>query len=73
MTSPAASANPSSNPQFDNWEIPVQKWWAANKDKYPTTTVANKPAVMMTCTILPRSGDFNLEPNGTAVYSPSKP
>ncbi len=32
-----------SDSQFNNWEYGVQKWWEANKYKYPIITVANKP------------------------------
>jgi membrane peptidoglycan carboxypeptidase len=35
--------NPADDPQFEHWEIPVQNWWANNKDKYPITTLAEKP------------------------------
>jgi 1A family penicillin-binding protein len=35
--------NPGSDPQFNNWEIPIQNWWAQNKYKYPITTSAEKP------------------------------
>ncbi len=36
-------ANPASDPQFNHWEIPVQRWWAQNSYKYGQTTVAEKP------------------------------
>ena len=36
-------ANPGDDPQFNRWEIPVQNWWAQNKDKYQTITGADKP------------------------------
>ena len=35
--------NPSGDSQFDNWEIPVQNWWAQNRSKYKITTLADKP------------------------------
>lgn len=38
-----APANPSDDPQFKNWEVPVQNWWAANSYKYPITTWADEP------------------------------
>ena len=37
-------ANPANDPQFENWEVPVQNWWAANSYKYPVTTWADEPA-----------------------------
>jgi len=36
-------ANPGDDPQFEHWEIPVQNWWAKNKNNYPITTLADKP------------------------------
>jgi membrane peptidoglycan carboxypeptidase len=36
-------ANPSDDPQFEHWEIPVQAWWQANKYKYGVTTINDKP------------------------------
>jgi len=32
-----------SDSQYDNWEYGVQKWWGANKYRYPIITEANKP------------------------------
>jgi 1A family penicillin-binding protein len=42
ITGPAPT-NPESNSQFNNWEVPVQNWWAQNKNFYPITTWANMP------------------------------
>ena len=39
----APPADPASDPQFNHWEIPVQNWWAQNKDKFPVTTLSDKP------------------------------
>ena len=36
-------ANPYNDPQFTNWEIPVQNWWATHKGAYPVITDADKP------------------------------
>jgi penicillin-binding protein 1C len=36
--------DPSVDPQFSHWEIPVENWWAANSYKYPVTTWASKPS-----------------------------
>lgn len=38
--------NPSSNAQFDNWETPVQTWWAQNSYKYPKITLIDKPTAI---------------------------
>ena len=35
--------DPEDDPQFGNWEIPVQNWWAQNKYSYPNTTWSDKP------------------------------
>ena len=35
--------NPSDDPQFNHWEIPIQNWWNQNKYKYPITTWADAP------------------------------
>lgn len=35
--------NPLDNPQFNNWEIPIQNWWAQNSNKYQITTWSEKP------------------------------
>ncbi|HNW71401.1 MAG TPA: PBP1A family penicillin-binding protein [Candidatus Paceibacterota bacterium] len=36
-------SNPSDDPQFNHWEIPIQNWWAQNSYKYAITTLASKP------------------------------
>ena len=41
-----APSNPADNPQFEHWEIPVQNWWAQNKNKYPITTISEKPTAI---------------------------
>jgi penicillin-binding protein 1C len=38
-----APENPQSNAQFDNWEIPVQNWWAKNKYRYNIVSPGDKP------------------------------
>ncbi len=39
----APPSNPSDDPQYERWEIPVQKWWAAHAGQYPIITPADKP------------------------------
>ena len=39
-------ADPSDNPQFNHWEVPVQNWWAQNKSRYPITTPDQKPTAL---------------------------
>ncbi|HEV7702330.1 MAG TPA: PBP1A family penicillin-binding protein [Candidatus Paceibacterota bacterium] len=38
-------ANPSDDPQFNHWEIPVQNWWAQNKNRYPATPLDTPQAL----------------------------
>jgi len=38
--------NPASDPQFSQWEIPVQRWWSENYTKYPINTVNNIPTTV---------------------------
>jgi len=35
--------NIENNVQFNHWEVPIQNWWAQNKNLYPITTWADKP------------------------------
>ncbi len=36
-------SDPSNDSQFNHWEIPIQNWWAQNKNKYAVTTWKDKP------------------------------
>ncbi len=68
ITGPAPT-NPENDPQFNHWEIPVQKWWAQNKDNYPVTTIDEKPTA--TDDVHTDSNKPNvsiIEPNNTKVY-----
>ena len=72
ITGPAPT-NPENDPQFNHWEIPVQKWWMQNKDKYPNTTWAQMPTDtdnIHTPASLPIVSI--LEPTNTKVYSPNQ-
>lgn len=40
-----APTNPSDDPQFEHWEIPIQNWWTQNKYKYPLVPVDNLPII----------------------------
>ncbi len=42
ITGPAPS-NPQSNPQYRNWEVPVQNWWVQNSGSYPVTGWGDAP------------------------------
>ena len=37
-------ANPANDPQFNHWEIPVQKWWAENSYRYGAAPMGGLPA-----------------------------
>jgi hypothetical protein len=65
--------DPSDNPQFDNWEIPVQNWWAQNQGRYPIVTVHDKPNMeddVHTDESKPRISIT--EPDERTVYSPNQ-
>ncbi|TSC77970.1 MAG: 1A family penicillin-binding protein [Parcubacteria group bacterium Gr01-1014_24] len=42
----APPLNPSDDPQFSHWEIPVQNWWMQNKGKYGIITLNEKPSML---------------------------
>ncbi|MFA5792030.1 MAG: transglycosylase domain-containing protein [Candidatus Paceibacterota bacterium] len=64
-----APANPSGNYQFNNWEIPIENWWAQNKNKYNITTWSEKPNAydnIHTSSSIPMISI--VEPNNTTIY-----
>jgi penicillin-binding protein 1A len=66
-------ANPSNDPQFDHWEVPVQKWWAQNSNKYPITTWAEKPTALDDIhTNASKPVVSIVSPNGILTYSPTQ-
>ncbi|MBU0998812.1 transglycosylase domain-containing protein [Patescibacteria group bacterium] len=68
-----APANPANNYQFNHWEIPVQNWWAQNKNKYQITTWSEKPtAVDNIHTISNQPIISIIEPNDKTNYSPDQ-
>jgi penicillin-binding protein 1C len=72
ITGPPPS-NPESDPQFSHWEIPVQNWWAQNKNRYPVTTAAEKPPVSDDVhTDASKPVVTILEPNATDTYLPDQ-
>ena len=40
ITGPAPT-DPTSDPQFSHWEIPIQNWWAQNRINYPIVPIDN--------------------------------
>ena len=66
-------SNPAGDRQFDNWEIPVQKWWSENKNKYQTITLSEKPTEIDDVhTGLSGPSISILEPKNGANYSPTQ-
>ncbi len=62
--------NPQSDSQFNNWEVPIQKWWAENSFRYPQITWADKPTQkddIHTPENAPKI--FISEPNSQTVYN----
>lgn len=72
ITGPAPS-NPSDDPQFNHWEVPVQNWWAQNSNKYPTTTLEERPTMSDDVhTDSSRPIVSILEPNPYTEYQPNQ-
>lgn len=68
-----APTNPNSDPQFNNWEIPVQNWWAQNQYKYGVVTLNDKPTVLDdTHNDLTKPVVSIIEPNSNTIYSPDQ-
>lgn len=66
-------SNPSSNYQFNHWEIPIQNWWAQNKGKYKITTINNKPTMIDDVhTDSAKPIISIIEPNSRTNYSPNQ-
>lgn len=68
----APPKDPYDNPQFKNWEIPVQNWWAQNKGNYKITTWNEKPSSYDD--VHTENQKLNIlikEPNNTTVYKES--
>lgn len=68
-----APSNPARDSQFSHWEIPIQNWWAENKNNYVITTQDQKPtAVDDVHTNANRPVVSILEPNSTTMYLPDQ-
>jgi len=68
-----APLNPTGDSQFSHWEIPIQNWWAQNKNKYQITTWSEKPTALDDVhTALSKPIVSILEPNKTTLYSPNQ-
>jgi len=65
--------NPSEDPQFNHFEVPVQNWWAQNMNKYAGTIIYNKPtAVDDVHTDSSKPIISITEPNNFTVYPSNK-
>ena len=65
--------NPANDSQFYHWEVPVQNWWAQNKDKYHITTPSEKPTLLDNVhTDLLKPIVSIIEPNETTTYLPDQ-
>jgi penicillin-binding protein 1A len=72
ITGPAP-ANPSDDPQFNHWEIPVQNWWAQNQSKYPIVTWNQKPSATDNVhTDSAKPAVSILQPDSTTTYPPDQ-
>ena len=66
-------STPSKDSQFSHWEIPIQNWWAQNKNNYIITTQDQKPtAVDDIHTNANRPIISIIEPNKTTTYLPDQ-
>ena len=70
---PAPLGGGDNSAQFNHWEIPVQNWWAKNKDKYPTTTWSEKPTTLDNVHTSANQPKVSIiEPNNETIYSPDQ-
>lgn len=66
-------ANPASDPQFNHWEIPVQKWWAQNSGRYGSITLGQKPTGTDNIhTDASKPIISIIQPDPATIYSPSQ-
>lgn len=66
--------NPSANPQFEHWEVPVQRWWAEHRGGYPVTSLSDRPNETDDVhTDLNKPTVKVLSPDSHKVYSPDEP
>ena len=69
----APPEDPKDNPQFSHWEIPVQNWWAQNKNKYAIITKSDIPSGQDNVhTDSSRPKISIIEPNSHTTYSPNQ-
>lgn len=65
--------NKNNDYQFSHWEIPIQNWWAQNKNKYHITTQSERPTALDNVhTALLKPIVSIITPNNTTDYSPDQ-
>ena len=65
--------NPSSDSQFNHWEVPVQSWWAQNKNKYRVTSASEKPDEVDDVHVGTSKPIVSIiEPNDRTIYKPDQ-
>jgi membrane peptidoglycan carboxypeptidase len=70
---PAPLGGGDNNSQFNHWEIPVQNWWAKNKNNYLITTWGDKPTALDDVhTNVNQPKVSIVEPNSQTIYSPDQ-
>jgi len=68
-----APTNPENDPQFSHWDIPIQNWWAQNRNNYPITTASEKPSTVDNVhTEFSKPRLAISEPNTRTLYLPDK-
>lgn len=61
--------DPNTDPQFKNWEIPIQNWWAQNSYKYNTVSPEEKPQATDDLHTVGSGPIVSIiEPNGEFLY-----
>lgn len=67
-------ANPANDPQYNNWEIPIQNWWATHQNSYPVVTAGDKPAGYDTVHGTPNGATMTItSPLGETEYQRTQP
>lgn len=69
----APPVNPSDDPQFNHWEIPIQNWWIQNSKNYSITTLSDKPSLIDDVHIDSNKPIVSIkEPNSYTNYLPNQ-
>lgn len=65
----APPTNPTANPQFYNWEVPVQNWWAEHRGNYQFVSLNDVPGESDTAHLPTNQPTVSiLEPNQNNIY-----